>query len=242
MRLIRFVFTACMLLAASGVEASPFETLDAEAAQSWEVKLLTEARFTPAGREVFGPALDLTAPLAPGLESSVTFGRVWAREGGRVLSGFGDIEMAVKAELARQKANGSGFALAVEPALLAPTGVDGLSNDAWRLSLPIVVGRDVGRWSLRAMAAYARNLNGSADQEASFSALATRKVFDRLTLGGELVWELAAEEGQALGANLGFSWEAAEGVEVQARLGRTLVTSIGRQPATSLGVFVARTF
>jgi hypothetical protein len=242
MRLIRFVLTACALLTAGAVQASPFETLDVEAASRWEIKILTEATLAPSASEVFGPAFDVTAPLTPGLEASVTFGQVWAQEGRQASIGFGDVEMAVKAEMARQRADGSGLFLTVEPGLLAPTGAQGLSNDAWRLSLPLVAGRDVGRWSLRAMAAYARNLAGSADREAKLSVLATRKVSDRLRLGGELVWAAAADEGRSLGANLGFSWEAREGVEVQARLGRTLVATADRQPATSLGVFVTKAF
>lgn len=232
-------------LLASPALASPYATPDVDAASTWEVKVLGEWETSSDERVVEGPILDLTAPIRPGLEASVTFGRAWARPaGGPSISGVTDTEVAVKWELARPDEDGRGFYLTTEPAVFIPTGSAGLTNGEWRVEVPLIVGRDFGPWHLRGMVGYGSNLQGPADAEITLAGLAAFEVNDHFEMGVEVASDAPARlvgDYETL-VDIGFKWEVVQDLEVQGRLGRTVHQAPGEAPATSLALFVEKAF
>jgi hypothetical protein len=239
------VLAAATALFAPPALASPYETPDLDAASTWEVKVLGEWETSRDERTVAGPILDLTAPIRPGLEASVTFGRAWIRPaGGPALSGVTDTEVAVKWELARPAEDGPGVYVTTEPAIFIPTGSRGLSNDEWRIEIPLIVGREFGPWRLRGMVGYGSNLQGPADAELMLAGVAAFQVNDRFELGVEVASDAPARlvgDYETM-VDIGFKWEVVEDIEVQGRLGRTVHQAPGEAPATSMALFVEKAF
>ncbi len=246
-RLLTGPTLAAGLLAAfaGAAKASPYEIPDLDAASGWEVKIQAESKQSRDERSVEGPILDLTAPIRPGLETSLTFGRAWARTpGGPTYTGVTDTEVAVKWELARQGEHGSGVYVTTEPSVFVPTGSKGLTEDHWRIEVPLIVGRTFGPWAVRGMVAYGRNLDGPADGEVSVAGLVTYDLSEHFQLGAELATEAPSDLIGDYGAtaNFGFSWEALEGLEVQGRIGRTVREAPGSAPATTIALYVEKAF
>ncbi len=66
--------------------ASPYHTTGLDAADSFEFKIASEYESAGDDREIEGPALNVTIPVKPGIETSVTFGTGRAKEAGIPLS------------------------------------------------------------------------------------------------------------------------------------------------------------
>jgi hypothetical protein len=241
------VTLACLAigLCTTAAQASPFKTPSLDSAETWELKVIVNAEDSASERTIEGPLLDITAPIRPGLETSVTFGRGYTQADGEGShSGMVDTEWAVKWEIIPASKAGEQVTVTTEPALIIPTGAEGLSDDAWRVEVPIIIGRDVGPWQFRALAGYGQALNGEPDGEFPFALLATRKVRDNLRLGVELAGDAPAgaiDHYKAM-IDVGFKWEFAEGLELQGRLGRSIRTPAGGEPATNLAFYLEKAF
>ena len=60
-----------------------------------------------------------------------------------------DTEIAMKYELVSVSESG-GFGLATEPALFLPSRTNGLSENEWRLAVPLIAGLIRGPWEIQA--------------------------------------------------------------------------------------------
>ncbi len=220
--------------------ASPFETTSPGAATGYEIKFSSKYKSNRQEKEIFGPAVDFTMPLQPGLETSFTLGRMWARENGVSRSGLSDFEWAMKWEIVPERADGNGFYLTTEPALIMPTATNGFS-DKWALEIPVVVGHDFGAFSVRAMAAYAHEF-GASENEISGSVLVYRKLSETFGMGLELVTgaPLHRFEEKSSRINIGFKWEMAEGLEFSARIGRSIASPRGEGRETKAAIYLEK--
>lgn len=220
-------------------DASPFRVPDTAAADAWEVKLAGVYESGDGADARALPLFDVTAPMIPGVETSVTFGWGRAETPAGVREGFLDLVWAAKIELARQD-DGAWGSLAIEPALTAPIGSRGLSQDTWSVALPLTVSRSIGPLELRAAAAVTYALDDS--DSAEWGLLATRSLGDDITLGAEIGATLAFSRGQAderfLG--LGAIWALAPGFELQVRIGAKKIDNT--PPAKNVALFLQRTF
>jgi hypothetical protein len=217
----------CSCFALSVAQASPYRITGLDAADHWEIK--TIAKNTDEGDErlLEAPLIDLTAPLAPGLETSVTFGRGRLHaEGEAVRSGAVDTEVAVKWEVVPIGADGT-IGVTIEPALIAPTGSAGLSDDVWSAEVPLVIGWNHGAVRLRGLVGYGRSLENDED-EISLGGLVECKVLPQLSLGVEVVNTMPSDDPDRKWksmVDIGFKYELSPTIELQGRLGRSARTA-----------------
>lgn len=233
--------TACFgAITATPSAASPFHIPDADAASEWELKVFGEYE-TLAGETLRqAPVIDLTAPIRPGLETSVTFG--WARLETDETSadGFLDFEWAVKAELARQ-ASGAWASIAIEPAIFAPTGTNGLSAHAWAAEFPVIVSKEFGAIEIRGLASYAHVFADGEDDEIELALLASVSLADTFSVGVEAGREAAFEDFSEaeMFYDIGAKWEFTPGYELQARVGHL---HEGADDGREFAIFLERAF
>lgn len=231
-----FASACCCFVGAA--QASPYRITGLDAADHWEIK--TIATDTDEGDERVREALiDLTAPLAPGLETSVTFGRGRLHaEGESSRSGTLDTELAVKWEMVPLRADGA-IGVTVEPALIAPTGAAGLSDDTWSAEVPLVIGWNRGPLRLRGLVGYGRSLEND-DDEISLGALVEYKVLSKLSLGLEAVNTLPSDDPKRQWKSMvdfGFKYELSSTVELQGRVGRSARTA-GDPQVTQAAIYL----
>ena len=221
--------------------ASPYKITGLGAATSLELKLFTKLKSTDLKSELEGPGFDLTVPVAQGLEASFTTGPGRLRENGRARWGMIDSEVAMKWEIVSMPENG-GIGVTTEPALIAPTGTNGLGDDEWRFEAPLVVGWGNGPVEVRGELGYERGFKTHED-EVSFGILTEYDLTDSFSVGAELTGStpsLALHSYEAA-ADVGFKWEFAPSVELQGRLGRSLRRDDHR-PQTEAAVYVEIAF
>jgi hypothetical protein len=231
-------------LAAGPATASPFKITGLDAASTWEIKLVAETEDTASEHEVEAPVLDVTAPIRPGLETSVTFGRGWAKSrGGPLRQGFLDTEWAVKWEVVRMREDASNLALTTEPALFIPTGSRAVADHRWGVEVPLVLGKDYGPVGLRALAGYAHPFGGGHD-EALMGALVTYRLTEAFKVGAELSGSMptVARHDYETAFDVGAIWEFAPGIELQGRIGRSLRCAPGDEPATNFAIYLEKSF
>jgi hypothetical protein len=231
------------VLMTATAHASPFKITGMDAASEFEVKLEGEATVSESETEIEAPVLDVTFPIRPGLETSVTFGRGSLKEGpDPAREGWLDTEWAVKWEVVPFREDGAGVAVTTEPALIAPTGSAGLSDGRWRVEVPVIVGKDIGPIGLRGLVGYAHAFGGGG--ETQFGVLATYRLSDKVKVGAEIVGampDLNTREYETL-FDVGAVWEFMPGVELQGRIGRTIREAPGDEPATNFALFIEKAF
>lgn len=225
MRGPRLVSALAAALAGAPVTAVafPYETADADVAAGLEVTGLVEAEQGREGRQT-APALDLTWALRPQvLELAITTGAAQISPAvGGARRGMDDTEVAAKWKF-RDGGEG-GLSLAVEPAMVVPTGDgDGLGGEQWRYALPLIVQMRRGPMTYYANVAWSDRIGGG-DGEVSAGLVAERGIGERLSLGVELAGAAPAGDWRQgrLDANLGFRLKLAEELELQALVGRSL--------------------
>jgi hypothetical protein len=235
----RIACTCCLVVAAGGANASPFKMPDLAAATSYEVKL--QAGFSKAsdGEVLEGPALDMTAPLGQGLETSVTagVGRISHRDWGWL-----DTEVAAKWELVPIGEEDGHFGFTTEPTLVLPTATQGLGGDEYQLIVPVIGGVNFGKVGLRGLLGLQRgyHLDGN---KAQFGALATYEVTDALLVGIEYADESPMKNfsDHSSSADVGVSWNLTPQVALQGRLGHTVRAPAGRA-ATEAALYLEFAF
>ena len=215
--------------------ASPYQMPDMQAASTYEVKL--QAQYTKArdGRTVEGPALDITAPLRPGLETSVTFGR--GRVSGEAWGNL-DTELAIKWEAIPIGEDDGHVGITIEPSIILPTGNWRLGAGEHQLAVPIVAGANGGKVGLRGMVGWQHGFR-SDHNAALLGALTTYEVTARLSVGLEYSGESSMTRPHRYGsfADAGFTYAVTPKVELQGRIGHTL-HSAGNAGATQMAVFL----
>jgi hypothetical protein len=224
----------CSMLAGVAV-ASPFKVPDLNAATAYEIKLQLQYTSEPAGKTLEGPALDLTAPLRPGLETSLTFGR--GRAPGQTWGNL-DTELAVKWEAVPIGEQEGKIGITIEPTLVMPTGNRQLGAGERLLALPVIAGANWGKLGLRGLVGYQHGFR-SGDHTAQFGLLATYQLSDRLTLGVEYASQALMRRPHAYesSADIGFKFALTPAVELQGRIGRSL-HSTGAAAATQTALFL----
>ena len=224
----------CSMLAGAAC-ASPFQMPDMHAATSYEIKIQAQYTHTRDGKSIEGPALDITAPLRPGLETSLTFGR--GRVSGQSWGNL-DTELAVKWEVIPIGEQDGRLGLTIEPTLVLPTGNRGLGAGERQLVVPVVAGANWGKFGLRGLVGYQHGFR-SGDNTAQFGALATYELSDRLSVGLEYAGQASMRQPHDYesSADAGFKYALTPKIELQGRIGHTLHTP-GNAGATQTAVFL----
>lgn len=212
-----------MAVMPSVATASPYKITGLDAARTFELKLFTKVKSNRFGSEMEGPGFDLTVPVVSGLEASATFGPGRLHNvGGRTRWGVIDTEFAMKWEIVPLPEEG-GVGVTTEPALIAPTGTNGLGDGEWRFEAPLVIGWARGPVEIRGEIGYERGFK-SGEDEVSFGAVAEYDLTDSFSIGAEVTGNTPSLgfPGYETAADVGFKWEFAPSVELQGRIGRSL--------------------
>ncbi len=225
--MFRYLFrTIALSLVATAVStpvlAAPFRTPDLDAARAWEIKPSYQWASNGFEHET-GYEMDITAPIRPGLETSITFGSgTFKTSGAKAISGAVDSQWAIKWEI-RPSGEGDGFGISTEPVLIIPTGSASFSDEQWALEVPLVFGWNRGRYSYLAMISYGQGFEDGGG-EIGANGVVMWAATDTLKLGVELATAAPSDRPGAYDSelNLGFKWEFVEGVGLKARIGRSL--------------------
>jgi hypothetical protein len=225
--MFRYLFrTIALSLAAIAVStpvlAAPFRTPDLDAATTWEIKPSYQWASNGFEHET-GYEMDITAPIRPGLETSITFGSgTFKTRGEKAISGAVDSEWAVKWEIL-PAGEGDGFGISTEPALIIPTGSAGFSDDQWALEVPLVFGWNRGRFNYLAMISYGQGFDENRG-EIGANGVIMWEATDTLKLGVELATAAPSDRFGEFDSelNVGFKWEFVEGLALKARIGQSL--------------------
>ena len=230
-RLAAAAFCSVLSVAAG---ASPFQMPDMHAATSYEIKLQTQYTQARDGKTVEA-ALDITAPLRPGLETSVTFGR--GRVSGEAWGNL-DTELAVKWEAIPIGEEDGHVGITIEPAVVLPTGDRGLGAGEHLLAVPVVAGANFGKFGLRGLLGYQHAFKSDRNA-AQFGALITYEVSDRFSVGLEYAGESSMTRPHRYESSVdaGFKFALTPKIELQGRVGHALHAS-GNAGATQTAVFL----
>jgi hypothetical protein len=194
--------------------ASPFEVPDVDPDEALELKTTLERRGSGDEREWDAPQFELTFPAAPNVEVSLEAGYAITESGGESHSGLSDTELSAKWRFLHTDRT----SLTLNPAITFDTA-DDFGEDDRTFELGLLGSRTFGALDLNARIGYERTFDG--EEDAVFgSVLLLRTLTPTVKIGAEL----AADHEDALHTrvNLGVKWEAAEHLELQALVGRTI--------------------
>jgi hypothetical protein len=225
-----------------GALASSFVVPEMDADDAFAVRVAAEHSRSSAGHEWAVPNVELIAPLATGVEGAVSIGRGHVHESGaRAFDGLTDLEVELKWELLPVP-DGGGFGITVAPALLVPLGNRDVTENDWRIELPVVFGWRQGPLTFHAMTGYSASLSDRGDA-ILFGTLITYDLGERLTLGVELVGSAPISDLDDYEAELGagVEYEVAEGWALQGRVGR-IVRLEGEPNSTNFMLAIEKAF
>lgn len=203
--------------------ASTFTVPDMEAADAFAIKVIGEYSDSAEGHEWAVPSFDIDIPIVSRLQAAVAFGRGHVhRSGTTAFNGWSDVELAAKWEL-KPIAEQGGFGITVEPVLLVPLGAREVSEDDWRVEVPVVFGWRTGGLTLHAMTGYSASFSDRGDS-IPFGALATFDIGESLMVGVELVGSAPVNDLDGYEAEIGAgaAYAIADGWTIDARLSRTV--------------------
>jgi hypothetical protein len=195
--------------------ASPFEAPDVDPEENIELKTTLERRSSGEAREWDAPQIELTFPVRSRVEASIEAGYAIEESGDeRQRHGLGDLELNAKWQFLRTERT----RLTLEPAITFDIA-DDLGEDDHAIELGLIGARTFRTFELDGRIGYERSFDGEDDAYFG-SALLLFDVSEDIRIGAEL----AATHADALHlrANFGIKWEAAEHIELQVLIGRTL--------------------
>jgi hypothetical protein len=204
--------------------AGPFTVSSPSAETRKKVKVEAELKDTAGKDTLILPKLELTLPVASGLNIAIKgHVRTVDKDGAPTETGLGDVE--VKAKWNFLQAGEGRIAMAIEPALSLPTGNHrrGLGDGHAGIVLPLILGYKKGAWELGGELGY-EHVFGTADHDGYAGLLAMRRVTPALRLGAELVVEAEVMDFHRLDtrASAGFKLRLGKNSEIQGLVGRTL--------------------
>jgi hypothetical protein len=225
-----------------GALASSFAVPEMDADDAFAIRVAAEHSRSSAGHEWAVPNVELIAPLAPGLEGAVSVGRGHVHQSGaRAFNGMTDLAIEMKWELLPVPDDG-GFGITVVPALLVPLGNRNVTEDDWRVELPVVFGWRQGPLTLHAMTGYSASRSDRGDA-IPFGTLVTYDLGESLTLGAEFVGSAPINDLDGYEAEIGagVEYEVAEGWALQGRVGR-VVRVAGEPNSTNFLLAIEKAF
>lgn len=205
MRLSRLRWTAHAAPAWAG---PPYVSDDPEPteARKWEVYSFVSAAHVP--RLTAGDAgLDINYGEFKDLQLTLVVPLSYERSAGTRV-GLGDLELAAKYKLVRQKEGTWLPDVAVFPRVFLPTSGRGFGADRASLFLPIWAQKDLGKWSVFGGGGYDINPGPGKRNFWLTGVAATRQISERLSLGAEVYHQTPdAEDAKPFtGLNFGMSY------------------------------------
>jgi hypothetical protein len=150
----------------------------------WEIYAFGSGEHV-AGGAAGQTGLDINYGAAKGLQLNVVAPADYDT-GPPARFGAGDVELAAKYEFIRQRAGGWLPDIAVYPRLFLPTSGAGLGDGRASLFLPVFAQKDFGAWSTFGGGGYDINPGPGNRNYWLLGWALTRKINDRLSLGGEI--------------------------------------------------------
>jgi hypothetical protein len=204
---------AALCCAPLGAVASPFEVPDVDPEENIELKTTLERRSSGDLREWDAPQFELTFPAGPDAEVSIESGYAIEESGGERDRGLGDTEVSAKWRFVHTDL----WKLTLQPAITFDTGDLGEDDHAFELGL--LGARALGPAEVSGRIGYERSFDG--EEDAVFgSVLLLYALNEDVRIGAELA--ASDEDALHLRTNLGVKWAVAEGISLQALIGRTI--------------------
>jgi hypothetical protein len=201
------------VMLAGSAHAAPFVIGDYDAAETVELKLDTEFRDKTGEELTAFPKWDITIPIVKHLEMS--FGSSYRRlhvHGEGKVHGFGDTDIAAKWNFLDPETNSAGIALTTEPELSIPTGSErkGLGDGHFGITVPLIVQKEFGPWSISGEISYFRLLGGAKEHSVGLASLLQYHVTEKFKIGAEIVTEAPGftdADDRETEADVGFKWK-----------------------------------
>jgi hypothetical protein len=205
-----FPVALAALVATPAVAGPPYVTDDPEPTDTghWEIYNYTQA--TQMGRETLGESgFDINYGGAKDLQLTLVVPYEWDANGHSDRGGLGDIQLGAKYKFIHQDDKGWLPDVSVFPHLMLPTSNGFFGNGRASFFLPLWAEKDMGPWSTFGGGGYTWNPGPGNRNYWLFGWAVTRKVTDKLTLGGELYHQTADVAGQKdlTGMGLGFQYQ-----------------------------------
>jgi hypothetical protein len=220
---VKSVALFASMMVAKPASASPLDTLDLGAAVRPEIAVGMSVEKTANQSFILGPAISVTLPAGPGLETSFALDGLWseASEAGSEFD-WNELGWAVKWELAPLAPEGR-WGATIEPALTRLLSSQVGGSEAWRIDVPIVVGVRYAGAIIRGSVGYGAALNREADAVIYGLALEPDTA-GPFKVSAEMAGSSCADIGGAHRAtfNAGIEWELADNLTLLSRLGRDL--------------------
>ncbi|MES1202821.1 MAG: transporter [Pseudomonadota bacterium] len=180
--------------AAPAYAGPPFLSDDPDPTPNGQYEIYLFANGATSDHDLEGDAgIDFNYGATPDLQLTATVPISYARPDGDDLhSGLGNIELAAKFRVLHQET--SGWDVAVFPRVFLPAGSH-LGDDHASLLLPVWVGRSWDDWSTFGGGGCAINRGGDSQDYCLVGWALTRKVSERLRLGGEVFHQSADTKG-----------------------------------------------
>ncbi len=184
---------ACVLFEAGANAGPPYLTDDPEPVElgHYEFTAFTLGSGAKGGTFAFLPAFEFNAGVVPNGQFHIMAPlAIDTNTAGPNNYGYGDNELGFKYRFIDEEKDGSRPQVAVYPMIEEPTGNEsrGLGAGHFRAFLPIWIQKSFGDWTTYGGGGYwfnQDNLLGDKDYW-FFSWLLQRKVFEKLTIGGEI--------------------------------------------------------
>ena len=221
MKMPKFLFLVSIILLvvtlfmpASSWAGPPFRTDDPEPVEyhHWEIYTFSQATYTKDDTAGVLAGLDMNYGILPEMHFHVTTPLLFDKsDGNDAQTGYGETEIGTKWRLIQEDENGWRPQVAVYPALELPTGdkEKGFSTGKERGFLPVWLQKSFGSWTTYGGAGYWINSGEDNKNYWFFGWVITRKITDKLSLGGEIFYQAAdvIDGTSSAGFNLGAVYD-----------------------------------
>ena len=194
---------ACML-SSTAFAGPPYVTDDPDPTDTghFEIYLFATGTQTRDGSD--GAAgLDISYGAAPDLQLSVTLPLAYENpDGGPLIGGVANVEIAAKYRLLHQESHG--IDLAVFPRVFLPSASDRVGDQHASLFLPVWVGRHMGKWTTFGGGGCTLTDSAGVKDSCLIAWALTYRVLEDLELGAEIYHQTPDVDGGRHTTGLGF--------------------------------------
>jgi hypothetical protein len=202
-RLSLQIIALCALPTAA-IAGPPYVTDDPDPTETghYEIYLFASGTRTQDSKDGAG-GMDLSYGAAPDLQLSLTLPVAYENQnGGPMIGGIGNVELAAKYRILHQETNG--IDLSVFPRVFLSSGSNRVRDQHPSFFLPVWLGKHMGKWNTFGGGGCA--LNNAADSKdfCLFAWAVTYRVLENLELGGEIYHQTPDVAGGLHTTGLGF--------------------------------------
>lgn len=211
---------ALLALASPAIAGPPFLTDDPQPTDLHHFEIYSFAALEQARGERSGEGgIDFNYGGAENLQLTAVLPYAFTRTAENKAADLGPIELAAKYKILHQ--TGFGLDVAVFPRIFLPAGSAAVGPRHAALLLPVWIGKDFGPTSVFGGGGCTINRGGDSQDFCQWGLTLTRKITDRLTLGGEVFHQTPDTRHGRASTDLGFggTFDLTEHLHLMATVG-----------------------